>query len=106
MSEAMKTLGDFLRDADALNWRHALYLPPHGEWSEATPCAAIDPDECEAPEDDPPLAKKHGLRYAMGVSAVQDIVANALLQKPDADVGDLLDAFLFYYENDSFVSFL
>jgi hypothetical protein len=104
------TLGDVLRDAEELDWRHALYLSLSEVRNEATPCAVIPPDESDnpddlRPDDLPPFAKEHGLRYALGIAAVQDIIANARLQKPNADVGDLLTAFLFYFDHDAFIVF-
>jgi hypothetical protein len=105
MDHAMKTLGAILREADALNWRHALYMPFGETWNEATACAVLDPEESEQLDDAPPLAKEYGLKYALGISTLQGIVANARLQEPSVDTTDLLKALLFYYDHDAFIVF-
>jgi hypothetical protein len=101
----MTTLGAVLREADSLDGTHALYLPFSEVWTEATPCAVLDPGGGEGPEDAPPFARQYGLGYALGISAVQDIVSNARLQRPGVDTRDLVTAFLFYHEHDAFIAF-
>jgi hypothetical protein len=100
----MKTLGEVLLGADALSWRHALYLPNCEEWNESTPCEVADPDENEDAENVPLFDKEPKLEYALCISTVQDIIINARLQNPKATLGDLLEALIFYYKNDAFIN--
>ncbi len=67
-------------------------------FSAESPCTAHDTDD----SDDPDEAQRLGLKYVMGVSAVQDIIANAKAQKADADLTTLLQAFNYYYAHDAF----
>ena len=101
----MQRLGEVLDTAEALNWQHALYLPLSEAWNEASRCAVLDPTDGEEVDDALLFAKKHGLEYVLGISAVQDIVANARMQIPIIDISDLMKAFLFYYDHDAFIVF-
>lgn len=42
---------------------------------------------------------------ALRLADVEDIVANARAQKPAASEAELLEAFLYYYDNDAFITF-
>lgn len=53
--------------------------------------------------DDVSAGTEQGLEYALGMDAVQDIVANAREQDPNVDLATLLKAFLFYYDHDAFM---
>src|ERR1700722_137531 len=101
MADTLKTLGEVLRDVDNLDWKYATYLPysdawigndGYVRWTASTPCAVLDPQESESdnPDDAPAFAKERGFYYALGISAVQDIVANARLQKTNVDTEDLV----------------
>src|SRR4051794_16649868 len=116
MADTLKTLGDALRDVDAFDWKHAIYLPysdawigsdGYISWTASTPCAVLDPQESDSdkPDDAPPFAKEHGFHYALGISAVRDIVANARLQQPHVDTEDLVEAFMHYFDHDAFIVF-
>jgi hypothetical protein len=92
-----------LLEAEAHNWQHALYLPLEAVWDEGTPCAVLDPEAGQGPEGTPAYAKENRLQYAVTIATLQDIVTNARLQRPDANVDDLTKAFLFYYDHDAFI---
>ena len=71
MAETLKTLGNVLRGADTLDWKHALYLPYTDEWikdgcihwNASTPCAVLDPEESETDEpDDAPATRNKYMR--------------------------------------------
>lgn len=53
----------------------------------------------------PKVVIELGLSDTLGIQDIQSIVENAKLQKPNASVGDLLSAFVFYMENDAFINF-
>ena len=116
VADTLRTLGELLRDVDALDWKHATYLPysdawigddGYIQWTASTPCAVLDPQESETdkPDDAPPFAKKHGFNYALGISEVKDIVANARLQRPNVDAEGLVEAFMHYIDHDAFIVF-
>ena len=93
-------LGDVLSHVDDYPDDFALFLPL-GEkpWNERTRAMVLDNDEDGSRSE----AKEHGLEYALGVYAVQDIAANAREQDPNANAATLLKAFLFYYKHDAFI---
>ena len=103
--ENMFTLSQFLQSPDDFPWNEAIYLPKDKTWSLNSPIAVWNPDDFDEGEEDPKIVRDNGLTYALGVSAGQDIVANAREQKTDLTMDDLLNAFLFYYKNDAFISF-
>ncbi len=51
------------------------------------------------------VANQHGLNRSLDVQTTQDIVRNALSQKPDASPNDLVLAFAFYLAQDAFLQF-
>jgi hypothetical protein len=67
--------------------------------SEEVPPELEDDPDAGVPE----FAKRNNLIQALPVTVVQDIATNARSQKPDANLGDLLYAFLYYYKHDAFV---
>ena len=98
------TLREVLLRAEQLPWNRHLFLPENQPWSLESPCAVLNLDEEKNP-DDPPVVRKNGLRYALGVHDVQQVVSNARQQMLSPTVAQLLQAFLFYYDNDAFVDF-
>ena len=105
MTHTLGSLGEVLREAETLDRRHALYLPFDDVWDVGTLCAVLDPESGQGPDDVPAYAKENGLKYAVTISTLQDIVINARLQRPDANADDLTKAFLFYYDHDAFIVF-
>ena len=98
------TLREALLGAEQLPWNHHLFLPENQRWSLESPCSVLNLAEEENPEN-PPVARENGLRYALGVHDVQEIVSNARQQMLSPTVAQLLQAFFFYYDNDAFVDF-
>ncbi|WP_257819108.1 DUF7716 domain-containing protein [Burkholderia glumae] len=105
MKNSLTVLGDVLRNVSEFPWNHALYMPHGVDWTASTACAVLDPDdfENEANPERPKFAIEHSLHYALGIQVVQSIVENARLQRPDATVPDLVEAFIFYYDNDAYI---
>ena len=83
----------------------ALFLPSDAVWAIETPCAILAIDPYDDGEVDPPFARQRGLRRALSVSQIQDIVANAREQIAEPTPEQLLAAFLFYYDRDAFIDF-
>lgn len=89
------------RPGDFAGW---LYLPPmpwtldtEGVFSEDTMDA--DDDAVSA------IANQPGWRITLDSATIEDIVINAHDQVDEPTVGQLLDAFVFYVENDAFILF-
>jgi hypothetical protein len=104
VTATLLTLGDVLRSVDVLSWDHAVYLPTSEEWNERSLAVVLDPDDAGDDEEEPAAARAHGLKYALDVATLQDIVANAREQQQDIDVPGLLRAVVYYYENDAFIA--
>lgn len=99
----IQPLGEVLNTIEHAPWNHALYLDAERPWTESTSTAILDHDDVDDPEEEPEFAVTNGLRYALLVSDVQDIVENAKEQKPHVTASDLVQAFNYYYDNDAFI---
>ena len=99
-----ETLGQVLSTANKLPTDASLFLPIGDKWTLETKCIIADGDledaEALVKEMDPAYG------YALLISQVQDIAANARLQRSDVSDVHLLQAFLFYYDRDAFIDFL
>lgn len=105
-------LEDLLKSVSSLPTRAWLYLPKDGNWGPESDACVFESEEVP-PEQEldsnagiPEFARKRGLVQAVPVTVLQDIVSNALLQKPGATNEDLLDAFHYYYQHDAFIEYL
>ncbi|MBV9849130.1 MAG: hypothetical protein JO250_05515 [Armatimonadetes bacterium] len=103
-AEQIMKLSEVLLSAERLLWQLELFLPADRRWTEDTQGALLDTEDEEDP-DNPEFAKAHSLVCTLGMSQVQEIISNARQQELNADIGKLLRAFLFYYENDAFIDF-
>lgn len=105
MANKMMTLKDVFKAAQGLPSRGALYLPRESSssWTLDTPAAVLDFPAGGNDVNNLPFARKHGLRYVLHLSDVQDILANARQQRPNVDDGTILKAFLYYIEHDAFI---
>lgn len=99
------TLEKVLLNIDNLPWEYALYIPStSSNWLADMPVMVLDPEETDDPDDDPDEAKKNGLKYALTISSVQDVVENIRMQNEKADLDLLIKALKYYYDNDSFMA--
>ncbi len=96
------SFSEALRRAVELTWQFAVFLLP-GDRSLDSVCMVLDLDECEDDSDEPEAAKVAGLAYSLGVQELQQILANARLQKSDLSRKEELAAYVYYEENDSFL---
>jgi hypothetical protein len=71
-------------------------------WQLGTRCTVQLSGDEESTPDGP---RQSEFRYAVEMSVVQDIVANAEGQLRRANPSQLLQAFLFYYDHDAFIDF-
>lgn len=89
--------------------REWVYLPKDNKWSLDSASATLESNEVPPELEDEPdagvpqFAKRHDLIQVIPVGTLQDIVLNAVQQKPDAELDDLFSAFLYYYNNDAFI---
>jgi hypothetical protein len=103
--EKLLKLKDVLVNAEDYSFRDSLYLTMDKNWNLNSDCAVLNSDDLETDEEDPKFALENGLIYALGIHDVQDIVINAKEQNLNCTGEDLLQAFLFYYNNDAFIDF-
>ncbi|WP_305845492.1 DUF7716 domain-containing protein [Photobacterium leiognathi] len=99
------TLAKVLLNVDDLPWEYALYIPKVDiAWAKDMKCMILDPEETDDPDDDPDVAKSNGLKYALTISDVQDVVENVKTQDPSCDIDILIRALKYYYDNDAFIN--
>lgn len=105
----METFQDVIETISKRSPRDWVYLPIAGGWNLASASVTLESDEVPPELEDEPnagvpqFAKDHGLKQAVPVTTLQDIVLNAFEQKPDATMSDLFAAFDHYYRNDAFI---
>jgi hypothetical protein len=95
------TLGDVLRTCFEFGSEQFLYLPFDEVWNLESRCVVVDQSDIDGA---PHLATENGLSCALQIAAVQGIVFNAMEQVTTIDANLLLKAFLYYYDNDAFIS--
>ena len=105
MTTRIRCLLEVLDIVETLPWDQALYLGGTPPWDACSPCAVLDPDEYDGPEERLLSGGEHEFHYALSIATVQDIVANAKAQKPDVDLRGLIEALNYYYKNDAFIEF-
>ncbi|MBV8859490.1 MAG: hypothetical protein JOZ02_21340 [Acidobacteria bacterium] len=96
----LTTLGDVLKHSSSYAPKAHLFLPPDEVWGAGTKCAVLSLEDSH--NDEPQFAKQHGLAYALDMYSVQGVVTNLLGQDQNPSVELLVEAFLFYYDNDAF----
>ncbi len=98
---SLQKLGEVLEAVEGLDPTSCLYLSFEAEWR-------LDSDCLVLPESDvdgvPSLAARHGLNYVTGMDAIQDAIANACQQLQVLSAQQRLEAFLYYYDNDAFMT--
>ncbi|QNG18693.1 hypothetical protein G4H71_22185 [Rhodococcus triatomae] len=98
------TLGDVLERPLDFDWRDALYMHPGEPLRWDAPCIVHDVDDVVNDERDlPEIVLAHGCEYVLGMQDVRSIVDNLRYKVPEPTAGELLEAFVFYVENDAFI---
>lgn len=83
-----------------------LFLPKNEKLEQNTKCAVLfEDDNYEFTEEILKFAETHGLNRNFGIHLVQDVVANAKLQKPEVSIDELIAALEHYLEYDAFYDF-
>ena len=94
-----------LKNIHKFNWFDALFLPEDEVWDKNTKGMVLDSDDVEEGDDFPKEAQKRKLMYVLGIQEIQAIMQNANQQKQNLSEGELVEAFLFYYDNDAYIDF-
>jgi hypothetical protein len=97
-------LKNVLNHANELPWNEYLFLPVDKNWSLDSDCSVINWDELEDAGDTPKIAIDNKLIYVLDIATIQDIVNNANQQRPQCSASDLFKAFMYYYNNDAFIT--
>lgn len=101
----MYKLAFILENIDQFKWSDALFLPEDEVWNKDTEGMVLDPDDVESDEDDVPKgAKERNLMYALNIQTIQSIVHNVVMQKSKISIDELVEAYLYYYDNDAYIA--
>jgi hypothetical protein len=95
------TLGHVLSQPESFDLSHSLFLPETEVWANDTECLVLAQSDVDGlPEE----ARVRQLVYAIGIAQIVDVFANLKTVRSSPTAGDVLKAFLFYYDNDAFIS--
>jgi hypothetical protein len=83
-----------------------LYLP-ETTWDLDTQGVFAEDDKDADPDADPRpgIAKSEGWKEILDGASIEDVVANAKAQIVNPNIEQLFEAFLYYFENDAFITF-
>lgn len=103
MNEPMieTTLQEVLGNSEKWPWSFELYLPSEEVWSPNTKSVLLDPDASEFEHAENEMLSR-GLMYVLPMQTVQSISRSAKKQFVDPTSKQLMEAFLYYYDNDAF----
>ncbi len=102
----MYKLSYILKNSNQFDWSDALFLPEDEVWNKETEGMVLDPDDVEDDVIDLPKdAIDNNLIYALSMQLIQSIVENVKKQRMEVSEEDLIEAFLFYYDNDAYIEF-
>ena len=110
MTPALIPFREVLERISDFSSRGWLYLPEDEEWTLDSRSAVLRSEEVPRDlEDDPDagvpaFAKRNKLMEALLARDVKDIIENAKAQRPDVSLETLLEAFLYYYDNDAYMT--
>ncbi len=105
MEAELVTIREVLSNAENLKWSDALFLSDAEEWTLDSRGIIWDPDDVESDEAEvPEIAERNGLYCSMNISTIQEIVENAKQQAGNCSVEILFEAFLYYWDQDAFLS--
>ena len=102
MEELIK-FKDVLLNVDKLPWEDSLFLPKDKNWSLDSLGYLFNLDDLDKDEEFPKFTIDNNLIYVLSMADIQDIVDNANQQRQCSEL-DLFQAFLYYYNNDAFIT--
>jgi len=79
-------------------------IPKDSNWTLNSICYLFNLDDLDVDEVVPQVAIEYNLDYVLSIADIQSIIVNANQQCPQWSELDLLRAFLYYYENDAFIT--
>jgi hypothetical protein len=91
-----------LTDSGQRMFDRCLYLNFDDVWNLTSRAAVLDDSDVGGT---PEFAVENGLSYVLGTNELIDIIENARQQIREPSPSQLLEAFLFYYDQDAFVQF-
>ena len=97
------TIRELFDQLDNLLWSDTIYLPP----APITPnglCLVHDPDDVTEEVDLPSEALRLGYEEGMGIVDLQGVRDNLRAQGGEPTEAELLAGFIYYLENDAFLS--
>ena len=99
-----RKLGDVFSQLADLPWNHVVYLPA-GTPTLDTECVVLDPDLVTPDQDVPAQAARLGFEQGLGIDDIRSIRENTRLQGRDTSDYAMLQAFVYYLQNDAFIEF-
>lgn len=103
----MNQLKDVLQNIQTMPESSWVYLSDSEPWKLDSKCLVLDPVNISLDMDDdesiPEEAKKMNMMEVLSVQQIQDIVINAKMQDHDISIDGLYEAFLHYFDNDTFI---
>ncbi|MBC2582959.1 hypothetical protein [Clostridium sp. DJ247] len=102
--ESLIEFRNVLVNANELPWENSIFLPKDKNWSLNSLCYLFNLDDLDDNEEVPQFAIDNNLDYVLSMADIQDIVDNAYQQQPECSEIDLFKAFMYYYENDAFIT--
>ena len=96
------TLGEALEKADTYDSAFWLFLEPETVWQKRTRAQVVRTDRYTL-EPIEPVAE--GLRRALSVPDIQDVVVNAKAQLKRPTTDQLVEALRYFVMNDAFIAF-
>lgn len=95
-NEKTLALADLLPKIESIPWGYALYIPSSDtKWQSDMTVMVLDPD---VDDDEPKVAIDNGMKYALMISNLQDVIQNLRMQKANPDIDDFIKAVEFYYK--------
>ena len=94
-----------LANPDEIPENHGIAFSKTGSITKDSTVLIFDFDDLDNDEDVPQKAVAIDLESVITKSEIEDIIYNAKLQKHIVSSDDLLEAFIFYVENDAFIQY-
>jgi hypothetical protein len=103
--EVVVSLRELLLHPERFPSDQLLFLPRGIGWTLDTRGVVVDATELEIDPADRDAELGNGMKYALSLSQVGEIVENARDQRDGLTGEELLRAFLYYFDHDAFIRF-
>ncbi|MEC0268309.1 DUF7716 domain-containing protein [Paenibacillus anseongense] len=98
-------LRNVLLNAATFSWRESLFLLKDENWTLNSKCYLFKLDDLEDDEEVSQFAIDNNLKLVLSHADIQSVVDNANQQRSQCSEFHFFTAFLYYYENDAFITF-